>query len=379
MALGYGMYDADGHLYEAHDAFTRHLPDHRRRDVYWMTDQRGHQKLIFGRKVYDYIPNPTFDPVAVAGAFDRSKVEPLSNHPEYLDRDARLRVLDEQEIEATLMFPTLINGLYELIGDDIPLFYDVLDAYNRWLDDDWGCNYKNRIYATPNIPLADPVRAIAMLDWAISRGARAIMVAAAPARTPMGYRSPADPMFDEFWRKCADNGVVVNAHAGANGYQRYSGDLTGNHESRPFVDQTVDHIINFGRAIADFFTVLVWQGTFMKFPTLKVTSVENNSAWVAPLLSTFKRFYRSGTGGAAGSLAADPIELFQQHVWINPHWDEDLDALAAAISDERILAGSDWPHYNSLADPASFVKYLDGMSETAKRNIMRDNLRSLLV
>ena len=120
MALGYDMYDADNHLYESEDSFIRHLPEHRRRDVYWTTDERGHRRLVFDRKIYDYIPNPTFDPVAVAGAFDRKKVEPISDHPEYHDRDARLRTFDQQGIEGSLMFPTLINGLEQMIGRNIP-------------------------------------------------------------------------------------------------------------------------------------------------------------------------------------------------------------------------------------------------------------------
>src|SRR5262245_4341144 len=199
MSLGYGIYDADNHLYEAADAFTRHLPDRRRREVYWVTDDRGHRKLVFDRKIYDYIPNPTFDPVAVAGALDRKRVEPIADHPEYRDRDARLRVFDAQEIEASIMFPTLTSGLLELIGENIGLDLDVMWAYNRWLDDDWGFSYRDRIFAAPTVPLGDPDGAADILEWAIGRGARAINVAAAPVYTAVGYRSPGDPMFDAVW------------------------------------------------------------------------------------------------------------------------------------------------------------------------------------
>ena len=289
MSLGYRMYDADNHLYESSDAFTRHLPAHRRRDVYWATDERGHRQLVFDRKVYDYIPNPTFDPVAVAGAFDRSKVEPISDHPEYRDRDARLRTFDEQNVEGSLLFPTLINGLEEKIGANIPLYYDVMWAYNRWLDDDWGFDYQNRIFATPMIPFGDPGRASELLEWAVERGARAVAVAAAPASTAVGYRSPGDPMFDLFWARCADAGVLVCAHSGSNGYNRYSGDLTGHYEQRPFTDQSLDRVINYGRAVADYLVVLVWHGVFARFPSLKVISVENGSEWAVPLLKRFKR------------------------------------------------------------------------------------------
>lgn len=373
MSLGYGMYDADNHLYEADDAFTRHLPEARKRDVYWVTSDRGHRHLVFDRRIYDYIPNPTFDPVAVAGAFDRKKVEPITNHPEYRDRDARLRVFEQQGIEGALLFPTLINGLEEAIGGNIPLYYDVMWAYDRWLEEDWGFAHRDRIFATPMIPFGDPGRALELLDWAIGRGARAVAVAAAPALTAFGYRSAADPMFDPFWARCAEAGVIVCAHAGANHYNRYSGDWTGHHEQRPFEDQTLDSLMNHGRPISDYLAALVWQGTLTRFPTLRVMSVENRSEWAVPLLKAFRRFYRPG------ALPEDPVETFHRCVWISPHWEDDLAELVEHVPPERVVAGSDWPHYDSLADPVSFAKYLDGFNDKVVREIMRENLRSLLV
>ncbi len=373
MPLDYDIYDADHHLYEAEDAFTRHLPEHRRRDVYWITDERGHRQIVFDRAIYDYIPNPTFDPVAVAGAFDRKKVEPIANHPEYRDRESRLRSLDEQGVEGALLFPTLINGLEERIGANVPLYYDVLWAYNRWLEDEWGFAYRDRLFGAPLIPFCEPDRAVAMLEWAIGRGARVVNVVAAPSRTAVGYRSPADPMWDHFWAQASEAGLLVSVHAGANGYNRYTGDWTGNHEQRPFLDQTVDSIMNHGRPISDYFTAMVWHGAFTRFPKLRMISVENRGDWVSPLLEKFRHYYRSG------GLVEDPVETFQRAVWVSPHWEDNFTELIDAISPDRVVAGSDWPHYNSLAHPASFAKYLDGFSEDVVRKIMRDNLRSLLV
>ena len=68
MDLPYLMWDADNHLYEGVDAFTRHLPAARQRDVYWVQDARNHSHIIMGGHVWDYVRNPTFNPVSVAGA-----------------------------------------------------------------------------------------------------------------------------------------------------------------------------------------------------------------------------------------------------------------------------------------------------------------------
>src|SRR5262245_59003807 len=178
------MYDADNHLYEPADAFTRHLPEDRRPDFYWVTDDRGHRLIVVGNRVWDYIANPTFDPVAVAGALDRRNVEPLADRPESQDRVRRVARFDEQGIEASLMFPTLASGLAEIVGDDLPLLSDLTWSFNRWLDEQWGFAFEDRIFATPLFTLCDVDEAVGMLEWALDRGCRAIMVCGGPARTP---------------------------------------------------------------------------------------------------------------------------------------------------------------------------------------------------
>jgi hypothetical protein len=374
MALGYGIYDADNHLYEALDAFTRHLPAERARDLYWVSNDRGHRHLVVDGRVLNYIPNPTFDPVAVAGALDRKKVEPLETRPEYRDREARLNRFDAQGIEAALMFPTLPAGLAQSVETNIALHVDLLWAYNRWLDDDWGFAHRDRIFATPLFTLSDCDEAVKMLDWAVGRGARAIMLASGPVWTAEGYCSPADPRFDPFWARCSDAGVLVAAHVTGSDYNRYSGDLTGHYQTRPFQNQLVDTIINAGRAISDFFTAMVWQGAFTRHPGLRVMSVENRADWVPGLLRLYRRFYRPGV------IAEDPIDVFHRNVWITPHWHDPFDELALEVPVERWCAGSDWPHYDALADPTDFAKYLSSsLDDNQTRLVMRENLRGLLV
>jgi len=371
--LDYQMWDADNHLYEALDAFTRHLPEDRRRQCYWSTNDRGHRHLVIDGKVWDYIPNPTFDPVAVAGALDRKKVEPLSNHPEYRDRVARLRTFDEQGIEAALMFPTLASGLEEIVGDNLPLHLDLLQSYNRWLEEEWGFAYEGRIFATPVFSLSLPERAVEMLDWAIDRGARAIMLSSGSVLTEKGRRSPADPMFDPFWARCAEAGVLVCAHISANGYNRYSGDYTGNYLYRPFQNHRLDRLLNHGRAISDFFAVMVWQGALSRHRGLRLMSVENGSDWVERLLWLFEKY------AEPGATAEHPVDVFHRQVLVTPHWEEPIDRLVTVMPVEHVVAGSDWPHYDSLAVPSDWVKYLAGLDDAATRKILRENLRSVLV
>src|SRR2546430_4497122 len=124
--LAYKAVDADNHYYETLDACTRHLdPAFRQRGVQ-VVKEGTHTLLLVGGRRYRFIPNPTFDPIIVAGCMDvmfrgqvpegvdprsLAQVEPL--RAEYQNRDARLAVIDEQGLEAVLMFPTLAAGIVQ--------------------------------------------------------------------------------------------------------------------------------------------------------------------------------------------------------------------------------------------------------------------------
>jgi hypothetical protein len=61
------VFDADNHLYETKEAFTRHLPDQYRGAVDYV-DVDGRTKIVVQGTISEYIPNPTFEVVARPGA-----------------------------------------------------------------------------------------------------------------------------------------------------------------------------------------------------------------------------------------------------------------------------------------------------------------------
>src|SRR5215471_7453699 len=183
--LDFRPIDADNHYYEPLDAFTRHLDkEFRARGVQIVTEGRRTHLLVGGR-VNQFIPNPTFDPVIVPGCLDLqfrgeipegvdprtlTRVEPIA--ASYRDRDARLATMDEQGLDAALLFPTLGCGVEQALRHDVPATMASLEAFNRWLDDDWGYSHRDRIIAAPMISLADVDAAVREIDRVLALGAR---------------------------------------------------------------------------------------------------------------------------------------------------------------------------------------------------------------
>ena len=384
--LGYLAFDADNHYYEAIDAFTRHLdPKLGPRVVQWATIN-GRQYHVIGGRVSHAVVNPTFDPIAKAGAMhDFFRGNPDGKSPleflrerepiraEYRDRDARLAVMDEFGLEKIWMFPTLGILYEELLKDDPEGVGIMFEAFNRWLQDDWGCNYQDRIFAAPYISLADVDAACRELERALDNDARVVVMRPAAPVTAHGQRPPADPMFDPFWARVNESGVTVVAHAGDSGYssQGYAKDgfgATFEGAGRPSVK-----VLAIERAIYDFLLSLVFDELFVRFPNVRVASVENGSEYLPDL---FKKL-ASTNRKLPGFFREDPVEIFRRNVWVNPFWEDDPYEVVDLMGPERVIFGSDWPHIEGMPKPLDYVTELKELDDDPRRLIMRDNALEL--
>lgn len=68
------------------------------------------------------------------------------------------------------MFPTLGMLYEEALKHDPEGVTIMFRAFNRWLAEDWGFAYEDRIFAAPYLTLADVDWACEELDWALAQG-----------------------------------------------------------------------------------------------------------------------------------------------------------------------------------------------------------------
>jgi predicted TIM-barrel fold metal-dependent hydrolase len=389
MSLGFEPIDADNHYYETLDAFTRHLdPRFASRGVQ-VVQQGNRTHMLIGGRLNRFVPNPTFDPIIVPGCLDllfrgeipegvdpRSlmQVEPLRS--EYQDKDARADVVTRQGLGAVMLFPTIGCGVEEALKDDIAATMATLAAFNRWLEDDWGFVYKDRLIAAPMISLADPDLAVAEVDHVVERGAKVVHVRPAPVPGPHGTsRSLGDPLHDVVWARLAELSVPVAFHLGDSGYNSFTTMWGGSARFEGFGRVSVlSKVLVADRAIHDTVASLLVDGAFHRNPGLRVASIENGSDWVGLLVKVL----RKQANQTPWAFHEDPLETIRRHVWVTPYYEEDLTKLAELIGVERILFGSDWPHGEGLAEPIDFVKELVGFGAADVRKVMRDNALDLM-
>jgi len=397
--LSFRPFDADHHYYEATDAFTRHMdPKMAKRCMQW-ADVGGKQRLLVGGKINRFIPNPTFDPIAAPGSLEDyfrgrntegldlktmfGELDPISAHPEYRDRAARVRQLDAQGLDGALLFPTLGVGMQEALRRDLPALHAAYSAFNTWLNEDWGFDGGDgRLYAAPMITLADPALAEAEVSRVLDAGARVLVTIPGPVPDGGdGYVSPAHPKFDRVWGLIAEAGVPMVLHAGLSGVGHYGrfwrttnpgegggGGFEGfKHASFPLVAFA-------DRGISDTLASMVCHGLLERFPALRVASIENGAMWVPDLLRNLSDAY----GKLPFAFSEHPVEQFRRQVWISPYYEDDMGRLRDAVGIERLMFGSDFPHTEGLPDPCSYLKDIPEFDEPETRAVMRDNVLELL-
>ena len=385
-SLAFAAFDADNHYYEATDAFIRHVDGKmHKRCMQWATVD-GRERLLVAGRINRFIPNPTFDPVARPGCLDdyfRGKIpaadmreafgrlEPIA--AAYRDRDARIGLLDSQGLQACFLFPTLGVGMEAVLEHDPAALTAAFGGFNRWLADDWGFAYRDRLFAAGYLTLADPDWAVDELDWLIANDVRVVNIR--PASVPDGAggrRSLGHPAHDKVWQKLDDHGITVAMHSGDSGYGFLLEHWGVDSEFESFRYNALKSMLTYS-PISDALASLLAEGVLSRHRNLRVATIETGSEWVWPFVKKLTKTYRQ----QSHAFEEDPLEVFQRQVWISPYYEDDLIGLRDLIGADHMLFGSDFPHAEGLADPVSFVRDLDGFSDDEIEQVMRTNGLSL--
>ena len=386
--LDFPVFDADNHLYETEDSFTRHLPDRYKGAVDYV-QVRGRTKIAVRGTISEYIPNPTFEVVARPGAQEeyfrvgnpegksyRELVgEPMKAIPAFRNPVARVELMDEQGIDRTLMFPTLASLLEERMRDDPELIHAVIHSLNQWLYEEWSFNHEDRIFTTPVISLPIVEKALEELEWVLERGAKTVLIRPAPVPGFGGSRSPGFEEFDPFWQAVVDADILVSMHASDSGYSRYQSDWIGSQEMLPFKPDAFKMMTHQKRPIEDTMSAMVCHGALTRFPDLRIACIENGGSWVLPFLKNLEQTHRM----MPQAFDEDPIAAFKRNIYVNPFHEDNLQGLIDAMGADHILFGSDYPHPEGLAEPCSYIEHLPAdlpREDVAK--IMGGNLAEIM-
>ena len=228
--VDFPVFDADNHMYENTEAFTKFLPKEYEGLIKYV-QVNGRTKIAVRNVISDYIPNPTFEVVGRPGASEelfkhgnpegktRREIigKPIRSPEAFFSPEPRLKLMDELGLDRALMWPTLASLLEERLYDDPKATHVVVHALNQWMHEHWTFDYEGRIFPSPVITLPIVSEAIKELEWVVERGAKIILIRPAPVPGYEGRRSFALPEFDPFWEKVVEADITVGMHASDDG------------------------------------------------------------------------------------------------------------------------------------------------------------------
>jgi predicted TIM-barrel fold metal-dependent hydrolase len=390
--LPYETFDADNHLYETQDALTKFLPKEYEGAVKYV-EVNGRTKLALRDHISEYIPNPTFNRVAVPGSYGRDishggdgkptagaaagvKPRVMPGVDAFFDPEPRLALMKDMGIDRTLLWPTLASVLEERVADDPDLAVAIVHALNQWMHEHWTYVYSGAIFSTPIISLAaGNGPALDELEYVHERGAKIFLMRVAPVPTWKGRKSFALPEFDPFWERVQELDIVVGMHSGDPGYVRYLNEWEGlPNETLPFKRAGTPAFTSLSsqkNPLVDALASIIGHGVASRFPKLKFMPVEFESSWIRPFVQKLRSTYET----SAVLFDEDPFEVFIRNVYLHAFHEPDPKGLLdLGIPANRLMFGSDFPHPEGMADPLAYSDVVAGLPKQDQALIMGGTL-----
>ena len=391
--IGDGVFDCDTHIYEERDAVTRYLPaEYHDRAIRPIKNANGDDIVMAGDRLatftseeglgfdHAYRPGSLRQMLKEMSSGDPNvRYEPEPMRPEYLEREPRLALLDEQGVARCVLFPGSLALSGEHYVADTDALYANMSSFNRWYDETWGFNYQDRLYATAMLSFRDVDRAVTLTDEVLGRGARVVLLPTGPAYG----RSPGDPYFDPVWARLNEAGAVVALHIMPFWYFDAMSPAWG-HDADPnaWRMSAWQWMNTYGeRPVIDTISALIFDNLFGRFPKLNVLIAEHGASWVPHLLDHMDKSRGMGRNGPwiGGPLDERPSAIFKRHVRVAPYPEDNIPRLVSELDgdDSVLVFGSDFPHAEGVVSPAAFEHLLDPLPDDMRRRIMRENAAAI--
>jgi predicted TIM-barrel fold metal-dependent hydrolase len=295
---------------------------------------------------------------------------------EQLDNPAdRLTVMDTQGIQCAVNYAAL-PGMEVEFEDDFDGLYANLVALNRYLGTEWGYNYEGRLFTPPFISFADPDGALTLLDEIMKLEVPKIIQT---STGPSMHTSPFRPENDRFWARCSEAGIKLCTHlATVTRYGAQGLDWSEDEVMLGDMDAFQWAFYYGDRPAMETVGAAILQGWFARFPKMQLLLSEQGTVWVPYTIRKLDHAFLMGRRATWGTLDRRPSEYFQDHCFVAPFPEENVDRVVEAVGIKPIVFGSDFPHGEGLPEPELYLGQLKNLNDGDTRLVMRDNLARFL-
>ncbi|MBX9608777.1 MAG: amidohydrolase [Gammaproteobacteria bacterium] len=363
-----GTIDADGHVLEPPNLWEDYLEArYRERALRIRVDDEGYEYLEIDGRPSARSNKGSLGLLGAMGEDDKrpSPQRRYADNLPYGSSNAaeRVALLDAENLDATLLYPTL-GLLWEWELDDAELSLAYVRAYNRWIAD-FCRGTDERLVPIAQLTLLDPEGSAAELERAVKDGCRGAWV------NPFNHRRVihGDERHDVLFAKCVELDVPLAIHPTFTPHAAAAGIFDWPRRGQPWGEAIWLRALT-QQALISFFSL----GTLERFPTLRLGVLEVGAGWIGALLDRL-----DADTASMGARRASASELFRRQCFISSDPDETAAPLIVDhVGAECFVWATDYPHPDH---PHTWVddlsRYVASLAPATRAKVLGDNVRRL--
>lgn len=326
--------------------------------------------------LYEDLVFPLKRHIAAVG-FDRDDMtlSPITYdemRPGCFDPVERLADMDADGVQTSLCFPTFPRFCGQTFTEakDKDLALACVEAYNRWMIEEWCGSAAGRLVPLGIVPLWDAELAAGVVRRNAAAGCHAVAFSEIPAK--LGLPSIHTGYWDPFFQACEETGTVVCMHIGSSSQMPST-----SADAPPAVAAT----LSFGNAMSSV-TDFMFSGVFVRFPSLKIAYSEGQIGWVPYILERADDVWEQhrAWGGVADTITEPPSRFWKSNIFgcffRDPHGVENLDKIGVdtvTFETDYPHTDSTWPHSRKIFDEQTSF-----LSPDLKWKLLRGNAIRML-
>ncbi len=363
-----GTIDADGHILEPPDLWETYLEEeYKPRALRIGVDDEGYEYLEIDQQPSKRSRRGSLGLLGAMGDEDM-RPRPDRRYADNMpfgsaDPEERVALLDQENLAATLLYPTL-GLLWEVELTDPSLSLAYCRAYNRWIAD--FCRDSNgRLVPIAQLTLLDVEGSVAELERAVKDGCKGAWV------NPFNHKRiiHGDAAHDRLFAKCVELDVPLAIHPTFTPHAAADGIFDWPREGRAWGEAIwLRSIVQ--QALISFFSL----GTLERFPTLKLGVLEAGSGWIGALLDRLDAYTESLNINRPAA-----TEIFRRQCFISGDPDETAAPhVIDHVGADCFMWATDYPHPDH---PHTWVddlcRYADALEEPTRSKVLGGNVKRI--
>jgi uncharacterized protein len=371
--------DADTHMTERHDLWTKRAPAEFR-------DRVPHVTRVDGLATWVVEDDVVLGRAGAGGVVDNHGVKGRSfeglyeweiekAHAAAYDPVARMELLDETGIWAQIVYPGVVGlggqSLGEIVTDPAlrMVCLEIFNDANAELQAESG----DRLLPMAILPAWDLDACVRKTERAAGLGMRGVNLTSDPQ--DLGSPDLANRAWDPLWETCSRLEMPVHFHIGAslttmNYFGTYPWE-SHDDDTKLAIGGTLLFIGN-ARVVVN----MICSGMLDKFPRLKIVSVESGTGWIPFILEALDYEMAENAPGPMAKLALLPSEYFKRQIYATTWFEKrNLASLIDSVGEDNIMFETDFPHPTCLyPDPLGTARTnMESLSDSVRRKILGDN------